>query len=92
MNYTDWKKGFGECCADIVQKYDELYSHIDKIADLPEMADQEMRDEASALIVVKLSRMHQDVAAAASRKPTTATEGESLVHGGNAVIHQGSSG
>ena len=92
MNYVDWKNGLGKCCDDIVQKYDELYLHIDKIAELPETADQEFRDETSALIAVKLSRMHQAIATAANKKPTTATEGVSLTHGGNEIIHQRPSG
>ena len=66
MNYTEWKDGLGKCCTDIVQKYNELYSHLDTLANLPEIADQDIRDDASAFIMVKLQRMHSEVAAAAN--------------------------
>jgi len=88
MNYAEWKNGLGKCCADIVQNYNELYSHIDKLADLPEMADQDTRDEASAFIVIKLRRMHTEVAEAALEKSNTADTGDSSIHGNNNPIDQ----
>jgi len=88
MTYAEWKEGLGKCCTDIVQNYNELYSHIDALADLPEMADQDARDEASALIVIKLQRMHSEVFEAASKTPNTADEGDSSTHGGSNAIDQ----
>jgi len=83
MNYAEWKDGLGKCCTDIVQKYNELYSHIDVLADLPEIADQNIRDETSALIVIKLQRMHAEIAEAACKPPSTADKGDSSIHGNN---------
>ena len=77
MTYSEWKEELGRQCNDVVQKFNELYSHLDTLATLPEIADQDIRDDASAFIMVKLRRVHSDISAAANPPNDSAKQGDS---------------